>query len=69
MAQGQPLGIGSPAMQCHEQGWIFLPLGHPVVAYLIRNVIASEARRSRLSIVVERWDCFVAFGTPDNKLI
>ena len=41
MALGQPLDTCATDMQCHEQGWICL------VAYLIRIVIASEARRSR----------------------
>ena len=54
------MGIGSPAMQCHEQGWICLALGHPVLAYPIRNVIASVAWRSRFSIVAGKRDCFVA---------
>ena len=54
------MGIGSPAMQCHEQGWICLALGHPGVAYPIRNVIARAARRSRFSTVAGKRDCFVA---------
>ena len=55
------MGIGFPAMQCHEQGWIGLALGHPVLACLIRIVIANEARRSRFLTVVEKRDCFVAW--------
>ena len=54
-------------MQCHEQGWVCLALGHPVLAYLIRNVIPSEARRARFSVAVERRDCFVAFASRNDK--
>ena len=40
-------------------------LALPVQVYTTRNVIASEAWRSRFSIGVERRDCFVVF-TPRN---
>ena len=63
MAQGQPLGIGFPAMQCHEQGRICR------LAYLIRNVIASEAWRSRFSTGAEKRDCFVAFAPRNDNQI
>ena len=36
-------------------------LGHPVVACLIRIVIANEARRSGFLTVVEKRNCFVAW--------
>jgi hypothetical protein len=69
MAPGQPLDVRLTGTQCHEQDWICLARGHPVVACLIRNVIATEARRYRFSIGVEIRDCFVAFARRNDNQI